>query len=75
MKTARAFFIAIILMATLVNIANAASTEDCKECHEDEYEAWSASAHYNDEEAVSDKTAVITCVPCHAASAPRLYSI
>ena len=74
MKTARALAIAILLVAILANIANAASTEDCKECHVDEYGAWRLSAHYSENGTSLNKPGPETCIPCHSINTPRLYS-
>jgi predicted CXXCH cytochrome family protein len=74
MKTARAFAIAILLMAISISIANATSTENCKKCHTDEYEAWHSSAHYNENGPSPNKPRPETCIPCHSINTPRLYS-
>nr|WP_321496211.1 cytochrome c3 family protein [uncultured Methanolobus sp.] len=75
MKITRAFAIAILLTTILVNIANAVSTEDCKECHVDEYELWSSSIHYDNDGIISGKPGPEECIYCHFGSTPRLYSI
>jgi Cytochrome c552. len=75
MEITRAFAIVILLMAILVNIANAVSTEDCKKCHMDEYEAWSSSVHYDNDGIISGKPGSEACIFCHFGNTPRLYSI
>jgi predicted CXXCH cytochrome family protein len=75
MKKATAFAIAIVLMAIPAVIANAASTEECKKCHEDEYKAWNLSAHYDNDGIIFGKPGPEACIFCHFGSTPRLYSV
>ncbi|WP_143072231.1 hypothetical protein [Methanolobus profundi] len=68
--------ILLVLLLTFIsaNLATAATTEDCKECHLEEYDMWKDSPHYTEPVVQDTKPGVESCLPCHAASTPRLYS-
>ena len=60
MKLILGIFISIVLTVCLVTSAAAASTEDCQTCHMQEYDTWTASAHYTGPGAKTPE-----CEMCH----------